>query len=142
MGGIPSSGYTRDRIGESHETQKGIITNQKLSYCVRIPRVELISKLIDTKHNGQFFKFFSYTDESENSFVMSRVKSISEEHYSGTLYDLQMEQTHDYMLHQGIVHNGGGKRNGSFAIYLEPWHLDIYEFLELRKNNGFEDHRA
>ena len=140
--GIPSSGYTRDRIGESHETQKGTIINKKLSYCVRIPKVEFISKLIDTKHNGQFFKFFSYTDESENSFVMSRIKSMSEEHYSGTLYDLQMEQTHDYMLHQGLVHNGGGKRNGSFAIYLEPWHLDIYEFLELRKNNGFEDHRA
>ena len=35
-----------------------------------------------------------------------------------------------------------GKRNGSFAIYLEPWHADIYEFLDLRKNQGFEDHRA
>lgn len=40
------------------------------------------------------------------------------------------------------VDQGGGKRNGSFAIYLEPWHLDVFEFLELRKNNGFEDHRA
>ena len=31
------------------------------------------------------------------------------------------------------VDQGGGKRNGSFAIYLEPWHADILEFLELRK---------
>ena len=31
------------------------------------------------------------------------------------------------------VDQGGGKRNGSFAIYLEPWHLDVYEFLELKK---------
>ena len=35
-----------------------------------------------------------------------------------------------------------GKRNGKFRIYLEPWHADIYEFLDLRKNQGFEDHRA
>jgi len=40
------------------------------------------------------------------------------------------------------VDQGGGKRNGSFAIYLEPWHLDIHEFLELRKNQGFEEQRA
>lgn len=38
--------------------------------------------------------------------------------------------------------NQGGKRNGSFAIYLEPWHSDIFEFLELRKNQGFEEQRA
>ena len=40
------------------------------------------------------------------------------------------------------VDQGGGKRNGSFAIYLEPWHADISEFLQLRKNQGFEDSRA
>jgi ribonucleoside-diphosphate reductase alpha chain len=40
------------------------------------------------------------------------------------------------------VDQGGGKRKGSFAIYLEPWHLDIREFLELRKNTGAEDVRA
>ncbi len=40
------------------------------------------------------------------------------------------------------VDQGGGKRKGSFAIYLEPWHADIYEFLDLRKNNGKEEVRA
>ena len=40
------------------------------------------------------------------------------------------------------VDQGGGKRNGSFAIYLEPWHLDIHDFLQLRKNQGFEEVRA
>ena len=38
--------------------------------------------------------------------------------------------------------NQGGKRKGSFAIYLEPWHADIYEFIELRKNHGKEEMRA
>jgi ribonucleotide reductase alpha subunit len=40
------------------------------------------------------------------------------------------------------VDQGGGKRNGSFAMYLEPWHGDIEEFLELKKNHGSEAERA
>lgn len=40
------------------------------------------------------------------------------------------------------VDQGGGKRKGSFAIYLEPWHADIFEFLELKKNHGNEMERA
>ena len=34
---------------------------------------------------------------------------------------------------------GGGKRKGAFAIYLEPWHADIFNWLELRKNHGKEE---
>ncbi|KAG2598920.1 hypothetical protein PVAP13_5KG386421 [Panicum virgatum] len=41
------------------------------------------------------------------------------------------------------VDQGGGKRKGAFAVYLEPWHADIFEFLDLRKkNHGKEEHRA
>jgi ribonucleoside-diphosphate reductase alpha chain len=40
------------------------------------------------------------------------------------------------------VDQGGGKRKGSFAIYLEPWHADIFEFLQLKKNHGKEEQRA
>lgn len=40
------------------------------------------------------------------------------------------------------VDQGGGKRKGSFAMYLEPWHPDIFEFLDLRKNHGNEMSRA
>lgn len=40
------------------------------------------------------------------------------------------------------VDQGGGKRKGSFAIYLEPWHADVYEFLDLKKNHGKEEARA
>jgi len=40
------------------------------------------------------------------------------------------------------VDQGGGKRKGSFSVYLEPWHADIFEFLELRKNHGKEEMRA
>jgi len=40
------------------------------------------------------------------------------------------------------VDQGGGKRKGSFALYLEPWHADIFEFLDLKKNTGKEEMRA
>ena len=40
------------------------------------------------------------------------------------------------------VDQGGGKRKGSFAIYIEPWHADIFDFLELKKNHGKEEMRA
>ena len=38
--------------------------------------------------------------------------------------------------------NQGGGSNGSFAIYLEPWHLDIEDFLDVKKNHGDEEQRA
>lgn len=40
------------------------------------------------------------------------------------------------------VDQGGGKRKGAFAIYLEPWHADVFDFIELRKNHGKEEARA
>lgn len=40
------------------------------------------------------------------------------------------------------VDQGGGKRKGSFAIYIEPWHADIFDFLDLKKNHGKEEARA
>src|SRR6201991_4098764 len=40
------------------------------------------------------------------------------------------------------VDQGGGKRKGAFAIYLEPWHADVFEFLDLRKNHGKDEARA
>lgn len=40
------------------------------------------------------------------------------------------------------VDQGGGKRKGSFAIYMEPWHADVFDFLDLKKNHGKEEQRA
>lgn len=40
------------------------------------------------------------------------------------------------------VDQGGGKRKGAFAIYAEPWHADVFDFLDLRKNHGKEEARA
>ena len=59
-----------------------------------------------------------------------------------TVYDLEVANEHTYVTEMGAVHNGGGKRKGAFAIYLEPWHDDIFDFLELKKNHGAEESRA
>jgi ribonucleoside-diphosphate reductase alpha chain len=85
----------------------------------------------------QFFKFMRY-----DNLLLSRITEIRPTAYSGTLYDLQMGKEHNYLLHNGLVHNGGGKRNGSFAIYLEPWHADVELFLQMRKNHGDEELKA
>lgn len=71
------------------------------------------------------------------------IESIRSTTYTGPLYDLEVDGTHDYSVaHLGLAHNGGGKRNGSFAMYLEPWHADVEDFLELKKNTGSEEERA
>jgi len=75
-------------------------------------------------------------------YVLYPVLSIETGFYEGLVYDLQMTKQHNYQLHSGLVHNGGGKRNGSFAIYLEPWHADIEAFLQMRKNHGDEELKA
>jgi len=104
--------------------------------CIAYARENRSSKNEDSSHN-----FRSFTEENEN-FWLVPVTSNSEKTYSGTVYDLQMRTQHNYMLAGGLVHNGGGKRNGSFAIYLEPWHSDIEHFLQMRKNHGDEELKA
>ena len=71
------------------------------------------------------------------------ITAIFDKSFTGTLYDLEVEDIHDYLVEGfGIVHNGGGKRNGSFAFYLEPWHADVEAFIDMKKNTGSEEERA
>jgi len=136
--GILTSGYIRDRVGEKHNTLMGIIENKKIAYSLRIPQTKNMCTLLNIAYNEKGFeKFFKY-----GNLLGSRIQSIRSIQYNGTLYDLQLEHVHDYMIHHGIIHNGGGRRNGSFAIYLEPWHPDIEDFLEMRKNHGDEEMKA
>jgi len=74
--------------------------------------------------------------------IYSRITKIVEESYTGKVYDFEVAKEHTYVSGMGTVHNGGGKRKGAFAIYLEPWHTDIFEFLELKKNIGKDEHRC
>ena len=136
--GILTSGSIRDRVGEKHMTSRGMIENKLISYTLRIPRTREICDLMELEYNDkQFFKYMKY-----DNYLLTRIKDIETTHYNGIVYDLQMKQEHNYTIHNGLVHNGGGKRNGSFAIYMEPWHADIESFLDLRKNHGDEDLKA
>ena len=82
----------------------------------------------------------------EGKWIATPVHSMSTQMYQGNLYDLETEGENEdertYQTDLGISHNGGGKRNGSFAMYIEPWHADIFDFLDLKKNHGDEERRA
>jgi len=123
--GVLTRGYIRDRL------------NKYSNYTLRIPKTQEICELMGIKMKSHSLKFFKH-----NNLMYSRIKKIIDSSYDGTLYDLQMTKEHNYLLHQGLVHNGGGKRKGSIAIYYEPWHSDVIELLNMRKNHGNEEERA
>jgi len=135
--GVLTSGYVDDLVGAKHHTKNGSIEHKKINYVLNIPQTKTICELLKIEKSGEFLKQFRCND-----FVYTRIKNIKTSHYNGTLYDLQMKEVHNYMTNNGIVHNGGGRRNGSFAIYLEPWHADIDMFLQMRKNHGDEELKA
>ena len=113
-------------------------TNNK--YTIQIPKTNIVAELLNIEiidKSAEKLDYFVY-----NNVIYSPVNNISKSVYSGSLFDLQMPRQHNYLVHNGLVHNGGGKRNGSIAIYLEPWHRDIMDFLLLRKNHGNEEDRA
>lgn len=59
------------------------------------------------------------------------------------LYDLEIDgDQKNYQTLVGLAHNGGGKRKGAFAMYLEPWHSDILEFVMARRSTGSEEERT
>jgi ribonucleoside-diphosphate reductase alpha chain len=135
--GILTSGYIRNNIGKSHVTKHGrTITTKQLSYCLRIPKHPNLSSIIQFKKPGKYFKYFEW-----NNILWGRIRSINKIEYQGEVYDFNMIDNHNYLTDMGLVHNSG-KRKGSFAVYLEPWHSDILEFLDLKKNQGHEDVRA
>ncbi|MEO6039523.1 MAG: ribonucleoside-diphosphate reductase subunit alpha [Saprospiraceae bacterium] len=132
--GILTSGYVRDRVGNV-STYKNI-TTRKVSYCLRIPKVQDITDLFGLPA-GEYPSFFTY-----GQHTYSRVNHLTERDYDGVVIDFEVEPNHNYVTHVGVAHNGGGKRKGAFAVYLEPWHADIFEFLELKRNHGKEEMRA
>ena len=134
--GALSSGYERNRIGNV-STYKNITTRQTTA-VLRIPRIPEILEMFPDAPESRNFTFLRHGDK-----IYSRIQSITQVDYTGIVHDFEIDGPHDYVVsHLGIAHNGGGKRNGSFAVYLEPWHADIQDFLRLKLNNGSEEERA
>jgi ribonucleoside-diphosphate reductase alpha subunit len=141
--GILTSGTMRDRRSESHVTKYNcFIQNKKVSYILIIPKMPIICDLFKDKNisPSDSFTFFEYKD-----YLFSIVDSNTlVKNYSGRVIDIEVDNDdhHNFLTHNGLVKNGGGRRNGSFAIYLEPWHADIEMFLQMRKNHGDEELKA
>jgi ribonucleotide reductase alpha subunit len=131
--GILSSGYIKNNIGNISSYKN--ITTRLLSYNLRIPKDTLLCKELGIEPSKKL-GYFRYKNT-----LYSKIKSISNFEYEGEVFDLNIEDNHNYLTQMGLVHNSG-KRNGSFAIYIEPWHADIFTFLDAKKNHGSEELRA
>jgi ribonucleotide reductase alpha subunit len=80
---------------------------------------------------------------NHKTIILTPIKSIDNSDYNGVVHDFEIDKPHDYTVFGfGVAHNGGGKRNGSIAMYLEPWHADIIDFLMLKRNTGIESERC
>jgi len=134
--GALSSGYTRNRVGQVSPYKN--ITTKLPTNVIRVPRIKEIMDMFPNAPNGEFFSYLKYGNN-----LYSRIQDITEVQYNGVVHDFEIDGPHDYTVaHLGIAHNGGGKRNGSFAIYLEPWHADVEDFLKLKLNTGSEEERC
>ena len=134
--GALSSGYTRNRVGQVSSYKN--ITTRLPTNVIRVPRIKEIMDMFPNAPDGEFFSYLKYGDN-----LYSRIQDITEVQYNGVVHDFEIDGPHDYTVaHLGVAHNGGGKRNGSFAIYLEPWHADVEDFLKLKLNTGSEEERC
>ncbi len=136
--GIACSGRERDRRGESHLTTRkngsqDVIRNG-ISYELRIPAHQKIASLVGcqpvTKYNAIRL----------GKWLFSRVTAIQPIQPVPFVCDLKVEGDESYMTSSFLAHNGG-KRKGAVCAYLETWHIDIEEFLDLRKNTGDDRRR-
>ena len=137
--GIPSSGQFRIRknehVGIRSDGSTAEFKGTTSSYDLRIPAVDAIAKMVDckplAKHNWLHL----------GNHIFTRVKKSISALVKPIVFDLEVEDDESYMTTTALAHNGG-KRKGAMCAYLETWHLDIEDFLELRKNTGDERRRT
>lgn len=136
---VPTSGNRRERTfdhtGVRNNGEEIVFDCTSVCYDLRIPAVPEIAELVGvqavTKRN-----WFVYQGN-----VYSRVVDVAEIETKPFVFDLKVEGDESYMTTGGLAHNGG-KRKGAVCAYLETFHLDIEEFLELRKNTGDDRRRT
>ena len=137
--GIPSSGQYRERFHNHSATRSNgeqfQFNNLSKSYDLRIPATKELASLLGCKPVTKY-NWFVY-----NGLLYSRIIKVENIEPHSTVYDLKVDGEPNYMIVDGLVHNGG-KRKGAVCAYLETWHYDIEEFLELRKNTGDDRRRC
>ncbi|HSN21572.1 MAG TPA: ribonucleoside-diphosphate reductase subunit alpha [Usitatibacter sp.] len=137
--GVPTAGQYRERRNgheatraDGSRTRFGGVTK---AYDLRIPAVPEIAALVGCKPIAKR----NWLEVEGKLF--SRVTGVQDISPKPFVYDLKVEGDESYMTTGGLAHNGG-KRKGAVCCYLETWHLDIEEFLELRKNTGDDRRRT
>ncbi|WP_297922683.1 ribonucleoside-diphosphate reductase subunit alpha, partial [uncultured Agitococcus sp.] len=137
--GIPSSASYRERDNQHEGTRadgsKIKFSGLTKSYDLRIPSVPDFAEYFNYRVAKKQFWF-----ESKGS-LFTRIQDIKPITPVPFVFDLKVEGDHSYNTVVGAVSNGG-KRKGAVCAYLETWHLDIEEFLELRKNTGDDRRRT
>lgn len=137
--GVPTAGQYRERdnahTGTRSDGSKIDFTGITKVYDIRIPAVAEIAERVNCK---------ALTKQNwitHNGWVFSRVRSVDTIPTVPFVQDLIVEGDESYMTTAALAHNGG-KRKGAVCAYLETWHIDIEDFLELRKNTGDERRRT
>nr|WP_246628651.1 ribonucleoside-diphosphate reductase subunit alpha [Methylomagnum ishizawai] len=137
--GIPAAGQYREREN-AHTARRSdgseiAFSGVTKAYDLRIPAVPEIAELVDcraiAKRNWIVYQ----------GCVFSRVRKVEPMAPCPFVIDLKVEGDESYMTAAALAHNGG-KRLGAVCAYLETWHLDIEEFLDLRKNTGDDRRRT
>lgn len=146
--GVLTSGYCRDRVGNSHIIrEKEVITTRKLTEVLRISKTKRICELLDKTDISPKINFFEYDGKLWTR--MTKKELINTNDFSATVHDLEMEThpnidegiTSNYLTCTGTAHNGG-KRKGSGTMWICDWHIDIFEFIDLKDPVGKEEVRA
>jgi ribonucleoside-diphosphate reductase alpha subunit len=118
----------------------GFYKSENKYNVVCIPYCDELFEIFDYKDKKSDIKILNYFELDD--VLWTGIKSIDKmKNFEGYVYDLNVHDNHSYVTEMGIVHNSG-KRNGNFAIYLEPSHPDIESFIDLRKNHGNEAERC
>jgi ribonucleoside-diphosphate reductase alpha chain len=137
--GVPTAGKFRKRKN-GHKARRcdgsEIHFNKETeNYDLRIPATPELASLIGCKPVTKRNWFI------HNQYLFTRIKKQEKIPTTPFVYDLKVDVDESYMTTAGLAHNGG-KRKGAMCAYLETWHLDIEDFLELRKNTGDERRRT
>ncbi|HET9269632.1 MAG TPA: ribonucleoside-diphosphate reductase subunit alpha, partial [Vicinamibacterales bacterium] len=137
--GVPVSGQVRQRDhahdGTTAEGSSISFHAPTRAFDLRIPAVPEIAELVGCRPIGKRNWI------TLGGTVFSRVRAVTPIAPKPLVVDLKVDADESYMTVAGLAHNGG-KRKGAVCTYLESWHLDIEEFLELRKNTGDDRRRT
>lgn len=140
--GVPCAGHAgqyreRNNTHEGTRSDGSVVafTGTTRAFDLRIPAAPEVAGLVGvpplTKHN-----WFCL-----GSCIFTRIKSVTPIRPVPEVHDLKVEGDETYMTAAALAHNGG-KRKGAVCAYLETWHIDVEEFLELRKNTGDDRRRT